>query len=365
MSLNKINKLVLSIGGAHGYTYIGMLRAFEEHHIVGQFKYIIGTSIGSLFALCMCLGYTSQQLLSTMMSFNYQDYQSVNIISLFERYGLDDFSLMERFIRTLLTQKKYDPQITLKNLYEKTHIHLMIHATCLNTHTPVIFDHLNFPEMPVVLTCHASMAIPFLFVGVTYQGLTYVDGCLQTSYCIEHPLLKNEPDTIMIVNLVQKNDQLTKEINGVQQYVQQIVFCLYQVYDQISTHADPSTHLINVLIPPMGAFNFDFTSTEKKTIIETGYQTVKQYLEQHTSRHVTLPFPSPSPSPSPTSTSISDLTIRRRLAAMTVIGDLKQVDILLNYYLQRQRDPTTVIDPKLESLLGTPPIKHIIRLKKK
>lgn len=60
--VKKIKKIGLALGGggARGFSYIGVMRAFEEAGI--KFDYIAGTSIGSIFGAMLAYGKSSDEL---------------------------------------------------------------------------------------------------------------------------------------------------------------------------------------------------------------------------------------------------------------------------------------------------------------
>ena len=60
--LKKFKKIGLAFGGggARGFAYIGVVRAFEEFGI--KFDYIAGTSIGSIMGAMLAYGMTSDEM---------------------------------------------------------------------------------------------------------------------------------------------------------------------------------------------------------------------------------------------------------------------------------------------------------------
>src|SRR5437868_2977297 len=89
--LKKINKLVLSGGGAKGYAYIGLIQYLEEAHLLPQIRTILGTSIGALFGTMIAIGLTSREMVGIFSQYNYQDYESLDLMSIFEKFGVDTF----------------------------------------------------------------------------------------------------------------------------------------------------------------------------------------------------------------------------------------------------------------------------------
>ena len=56
-----IKNLVLSSGSVKGLSFIGAYKILETNNLLDNIENILGSSIGSVFGLCLCLGYTSQE----------------------------------------------------------------------------------------------------------------------------------------------------------------------------------------------------------------------------------------------------------------------------------------------------------------
>lgn len=69
----KIKKIGLALGGggARGFSFLGVLKAFEEHDIV--FDFVAGTSVGALFGAFYCAGKSYDEILEIARSIDKKD----------------------------------------------------------------------------------------------------------------------------------------------------------------------------------------------------------------------------------------------------------------------------------------------------
>jgi predicted acylesterase/phospholipase RssA len=277
--LKKINKLLLSGGSSRGYCYLGLIQYLEEIHLIEQLKYLVGTSIGALLVTMINLGYTSSELSQSLQSYDYEKYQSIDLTSIFENFGMDNFEKSLQFIRQLFQKKGYSPDINFKTLYERTHQHLIINAVCLNIPDNVFFDHIKYPDMPVILAIQASMSLPFIFASVNYQGLTYTDGGILNNFPIDCEIFKSDPESILAVTLHNPNRRSVKAITTLEKFSLQILSCVSKLtagkFDQCPSNA----HLIKISAPKYHILSLVLSAEDKIFLKETGYQRTKHYFE--------------------------------------------------------------------------------------
>lgn len=69
--------LALGGGGARGFAYIGMLKAFEENNI--KFDFVAGTSVGSIVGALYCSGKTSEELIKLAKGIDVRDIRTSKI----------------------------------------------------------------------------------------------------------------------------------------------------------------------------------------------------------------------------------------------------------------------------------------------
>lgn len=281
-----INNLILAGGGFKGIAYIGMYKYLEEHDYHKNINTIAGTSIGAFIGTLICMGYNSKELQSVILHFDYNKYHSIDLNYLFEKFGLDSSEKITKFIELLFLTKNYAPDITFRLLYEKTHIHLIMNATCLNTHESVLFDYIKTPNAPVIKGILASMAMPFLFSCVNHDDLIYSDGGVINNFLIDLPQFIDQADKTLGINVMQKIAYSIKSIDNIIQYTQQLLSCIHNICQQVATNKKPhpKMHIINLSSPEFGTFDFNMNKQDKLKLIDIGFQKTKNYFEMQISK---------------------------------------------------------------------------------
>ena len=113
----------LVLGGCQlkGLAYIGVIKYLEELDLIKDIVNVCGVSSGSIFALALCLGFTSYELEQISMRLSIDDLKSQenkNVFKLFENYGFDDGSQFLKLFKIILEKKTGNPECTFKELKE-------------------------------------------------------------------------------------------------------------------------------------------------------------------------------------------------------------------------------------------------------
>jgi NTE family protein len=150
--------LALGGGGARGFAEIGVIRVLEQERI--PIDFIAGTSVGSLIGAMYAdtgQGLDLEFAAVPLTNEEFFDYKALAILS----GGFVKGERLERFLETHLKHRDI----------EKMKIPFAAVATELRTGKTVVFD-----RGPASRAVHASAAIPGVFVPVTIDGRTFVDG---------------------------------------------------------------------------------------------------------------------------------------------------------------------------------------------
>jgi len=147
--------LVLSGGGARGFTHLGVLQALNE---AGIFPDIIaGTSAGSIAGALYCDGHSPEKIMKMMKTNNRLDYMRPTL----PRDGLLQISGISKLLEQNLTAKRF----------EDLKIPLVVAATDLNHGRAVYFS-----KGELITAVLASSSIPVLFKPVIINKIYFVDG---------------------------------------------------------------------------------------------------------------------------------------------------------------------------------------------
>jgi len=184
MSIIYNENLILSGGGVRGLYYLGFMKYFKDR--LQQFKNLVGTSIGSFFAVAISLGYTEQEIRPHVLNIlDYNRVKSLKVFDFLENLGLDDGSKMEHYIKKMIRDKFGKKELTFKQLYETYHKNVTITAISIEDNCVIYFSKESHPLMKVWKAVRMSMTVPFLFKPYVYKEKNYIDGGLRHNFPID------------------------------------------------------------------------------------------------------------------------------------------------------------------------------------
>ena len=218
----EIKHIVLSGGGVTGLSFYGILR---ETHRNGLWKLeniqtIYGTSIGSVLAVILCLGYEWEILDAYFLKRPWQNlfkFDLYSVLNIFEKKGLFNIKIFEEMIGPLLCGMNIPVNITMIEFYEKTGIELHLFSTELNSIKSVDFSHKTHPSWKMVDVMYCSSIIPVIFEPFihTENNITncYVDGGFLMNYPLNNCISNIDPedyspDQVLGINKLQNTTSI-------------------------------------------------------------------------------------------------------------------------------------------------------------
>ena len=189
MSDKSYKNLVFEGGGIRGLAYIGSLKSMNDLDKLKNVKCIIGTSVGSIFAVlagCKCtndeLDEYSTKFINELSIIN--DSIIRETINLYTGLGIHSNEFIYHSINSLLTKKLNIPSITFKQYFDKTGVDVTIVGTCMTNRSTVYFNYRTHPEMEVAKAVQISTAIPVFFSVVKWDNKSWVDGGVVNNFAI-------------------------------------------------------------------------------------------------------------------------------------------------------------------------------------
>jgi len=203
--------LVLSGGGAKGFSHVGILQAIDSAGL--KIDYITGTSMGSIVGALYAVGYSGKEIEKISYDLNWDNilsnkphYPSINITEK-DEYG--QYSIE-------VGLKKMKPQIG-TGLIESEELWLKFNELFLPVYNVKDFSKFNIPfkciatdladgkaivldKGEIANAIRASMAIPSVFTAVDYKSTKLVDGGIIRNYPVTD-VKKMGADIIIGVNL--------------------------------------------------------------------------------------------------------------------------------------------------------------------
>lgn len=234
----------LSSGSIRGIYQLGAIHAAELNGLLVDVKYFAGTSIGSIIALLLAVGWQPLELFTHVCMNDFTQLLSYNIdiVNVFQKWGAIDTTPIREYISKLILLKL--PEIpTFKTLQEQTGKHLLVTAYKLKSKHPNIYFSLEtHPDMSVLDGVMLSSNIPFLFQAQNYEGYYYIDGGvfdLNPADALEEYIHKYSTDIpkIFSVSLDLRNCEEDIAIPTFADYVKELVFIV--MYNQQDVKESP------------------------------------------------------------------------------------------------------------------------------
>jgi predicted acylesterase/phospholipase RssA len=266
-----IKNLVFSGGELRGLAYIGIQKALEELNIIETVENILGVSVGSIFALTICLGYTSSQIEKIVMSLEIEklkDIEADGVFRIFTKYGVDSAKQFEKLYKILIKKKLDSEDATFSDLKNKIPgKNLLVWGTNLNLDRGEVFSYNTTPNMCLWEAIRISTCFPLYFEAYHYNNFLYADGGISNNYPIDY-FHSNIEETLGIV--LKHNDRDTMgEIDSFERYIISLVKCITQSTQNIM-EKQYKKYTITLEIP-YSFLNLDITNAAKKTNIDSGY----------------------------------------------------------------------------------------------
>ncbi len=158
------HRIYLSGGGMCAIAHVGALIELSTHIPLKAVKEWMGVSAGSLVAMCLCIGFTLEELYEVCIRFdftNVKEYDSVPGWLL--HFGIDTGERLHKLIEACLHVKGLSSDFTFKDCYDKFGKSLRIVATDLNDAKSITFCPKLTPNYKIADAVRASMSYPYYF----------------------------------------------------------------------------------------------------------------------------------------------------------------------------------------------------------
>ncbi len=278
--------LVLSGGGARGFTHIGVLRALEEEKIEPEL--IVGTSIGAVIGGLYAAGYSADELEDFATSVDWS------------RLFLDRPSRRNLFLSQKETNQRHlvglgfhgwSPEVPLALTRGQQMFELLFDLVQSAPYRPITdFDDLRIPFSALVTDLHsgkqivlrdgdlaeamrATVSMPLLIQPYRMDSLLLVDGGLGENIPVV-TALREGARTVIAVDATNANGSLTDGINQPWELVDRVTGIMQAARDSTARRRADL-----VISPPlMGVESTDFVNVQ--ALIDSGYIAAKRAMPQ-------------------------------------------------------------------------------------
>lgn len=260
--------LALGPGAMGFFAILGKLHELNENNKTKNIKEISGASAGALLALLyIVFKANTKEILKYTISQDLISKTKLNLQSFFNNYGFIDTTEIKNEISKKIQNKTTISNITFKQLYEFNPIKLHIAAYCLQTNETEYFSVDTHPDVVVIDTIMASIAVPFLFSSCILNGKTYVDGGLCESIPVM-PFIAKRGEDIYAINVKSKRNE-SDEITDIKMYTEKLVQSMLK--NRIKYHSIKTT---TINLEDFDIFDFKIKDTKKIELFVKGFLTV-------------------------------------------------------------------------------------------
>jgi len=276
------HRIYLSGGGICAMAHVGALLELSTHMPLHVIKEWMGVSAGAFVAMCLCVGYTLEELYEFCVRFDFTNIKEVDSIpGWIVHFGMDTGDRLHRMIQACLHVKGFSSDFTFQECYDRFGISLRIIATNLNEAAPITFSHLDTPTYRIGDAVRASMTVPYYFQPFLcpQTGHHFADGAVISNYPLFVLPKEEHAKTISILirtSVERKDDLMELELD---ELLMRPVNILYvQKLNLESTMYDASC--IHIQLGDINIMEFSFDEATKDSIIQKGKEAVRQYIQQ-------------------------------------------------------------------------------------
>ncbi len=276
-------RIYLSGGGICAIAHVGALQELVKYIPLKAVKEWMGVSAGSLVAMCLCIGFTLEELEDFCVRFdftNIKEYDSVPGWIL--HFGIDTGERLQKLVEACLHVKGLPTEFTFEDCLKKFGKSLRVVATDLNEAAHRTFSPTDSPNYRIADAVRASMSYPYYFQPFICPetGHYLSDGGIISNYPLftlpkeEH----NKTISILIRSHVPKEDNL--ENVNIETLISRPIAIILTERVNIETRFYDS-HCIQIELGDLDILEFSFDNETKNNIIQRGKQAVTHFFKEY------------------------------------------------------------------------------------
>jgi len=254
--------------------------------MLDKIKYLAGSSSGAQTAALICCGYSSKELENALRCAPWDkilDGGFLNIkglLNLITKYGFYNTKNLQEYIESLIYAKTGKNEITFKELYEMSNIHLKVGVCSLTDKKFKYIDYQSYPDMPISVGLTASSSIPFIFTTTKWNNELFIDGGLIGNL----PITAFPDNKCLAFNLLDITDIERLNINpkNIIDFGRVIFTILYQYAQEIFRLKHKNLDNIEFIEILTNKINLLDVNIKNETILELisyGYNAVETFLK--------------------------------------------------------------------------------------
>jgi len=274
-------RVYLSGGGMCAIAHVGALIELSKHIPLKAIKEWMGVSAGSLVAMCLCIGFTLDELYEVCIRFdftNIKEYDSVPGWLL--HFGIDTGEKLHKLIEACLHVKGLSSELTFKECYDKFGKSLKIVATDLNDAKSISYCAKETPNYRVSDAVRASMSYPYYFQPFICPetGHHLSDGGVISNYPLF--LLPKEEHSRTLSILIRTSIKTRENLMDLD--IEDLIMLPIQIVLTERTNIEArfyDAQCIQIRLGHLNILEFSFDEKTKTFIVEKGKEAVNEYFK--------------------------------------------------------------------------------------
>ena len=260
--------------------HVGALIELSKHVPIHAIKEWMGVSAGSLVAMCLCVGFTLDELLEFCVRFDFTHIKEMDSVpGWILHFGMDTGERLHRLIQACLHVKGLSSEFTFQECLTQFGLSLRIVATDLNDAAPVIFSPTTTPHYCIADAVRASMSVPYYFQPFICpeSGHYLVDGGVISN----HPLFvlpdeEHRRTLSMLIRTSIEKVENAAEMEMDEFMMRPLNIVLIEKNKMESRFYD--ARCIQIMLGELNILDFSMEDDTKQMIIQKGKEAVIQFM---------------------------------------------------------------------------------------
>ena len=281
-----IDTLIFKGGGSRAIVYAGAIKKLEEESMLEEIKFLAGSSSGAQTAALICCGCSSEDL---EYALRFAPWESIldsgyfnikGIYNLISKFGFYDSKNLQNYLESLIYTKTGKKEITFKELYDMSNIHLKVGVCSLTDKKFKYIDYQSYPDMPISVGLTASSSIPFVFTTTKWGDELFIDGGLIGNL----PITAFPDNNCLAFNLLDMSDKKMlnknpKNIFAFGKVVFKILYLYAQEMIRLKNKNLDNIEFIEIYTNKVNLLDVNIKNETIVSLINYGYDAVKTFLK--------------------------------------------------------------------------------------
>lgn len=285
-----IKHLVLSGGGAAGFTVYGALKCMHnnEYFSFENIESIHASSAGSIIGGLLILTQNWNDLDNYILKRPWDKLINISptaILSLWQKKGIFDIEMIKEILKPFLKSNDYNENITLKQLFEKTNIDFYCYTTNVNSDIleTVSLSYHTHPDLELCKAICMSSAFPMMFEPICDNSNCFIDGGLLNNFPLNDCInINKNTDEILAIKITSNNQiKLIENNTTLPLYLYAIIMKMYVLLNK-NIEYPVIKNIINCKIENNSLSRWSLAVSDvsvREEYINIGFESAKKFLE--------------------------------------------------------------------------------------